>query len=188
MQLKSIAVIAFLLLVVASLLVAGYITITTNTTNQTPSASATQSVGHGTLLESYLVELKKGVEEDKNISVKAWDLTWINNTSAVLQLATVNKPTNITYAFDQTFIQFPTIQDATNYLNATNKAEYSLASTQSPSGGAYQKATGHAPQIFKQYVWNEGNPSNISEYKYHEITQDDNIIRIITGKTITLFG
>jgi hypothetical protein len=188
MQLKPITAIAVLLLMVVSLLVAGCTTSTTSTNNQTPSASATQSVGRGTLLESYLSELKKGLEADKNIIVKAWDLTWINNNSAVLQLATVNKSTNITYVSDQTFIQFPTIQDATNYLNSMNKTEYSLASTQFPSGGAYQKATGHAPQVYKQYVWNEGNPSNISEYKYHEITQSDNIIRIITGKTITLFG
>jgi hypothetical protein len=63
-----------------------------------------------------------------------------------------------------------------------NKTAYSLYSTEYPSGGAYQKATGHPPQIYKDYVYNEGNPFNISEYRRHEILQADNIVLVSTGK------
>jgi hypothetical protein len=47
--------------------------------------------------------------------------------------------------------------------NRATSSAYSLASTQNTSGGAYQKATGHAPEVYKDYVWNKGNPFNISE-------------------------
>jgi hypothetical protein len=65
-----------------------------------------------------------------------------------------------------------------------NKTEYSLVSTQYPAGAAYEKATGHAPDVYKQYAWTEGNPSNISEYKLHFISQMDRIIVITTGKRL----
>jgi len=66
-----------------------------------------------------------------------------------------------------------------------NKTEYSLASTQYTSGGAYQLTTGHAPQVYKDYVWNEGNPFNISEYRRHEIEQLDNMIVTATLKRLS---
>jgi hypothetical protein len=90
----------------------------------------------------------------------------------------------MTMSGDSTYIVFPTTQDAINYLNAMNKTAYSLASTEYPSGGAYQDATGHAPQIFKQYICNEGNPYNISEFKRHEISQVDNTVLVMTEKVL----
>jgi hypothetical protein len=73
---------------------------------------------------------------------------------------------------------FPTSQDATNYLGKTN---YSLSSTQYLSGGPYQNVTGHAPQIYIDYYWVEGNISNISEFRSHEIKQVDNIVVVTTA-------
>ena len=134
------------------------------------------------LLEKVLAELKNKTYSDKNANVKAWELTWINGTSARTQIAVSNKTLNMTMSGDSTYIVFPTSQEATNYLNAMNKTAYSLASTVYESGGAYQKATGHAPQIYKKYEWNEGSLLDISEYKYHQIEQVDNIITISTGK------
>jgi len=113
-----------------------------------------------------------------------WDVAWINSTSVRLENTALNKSTNTTVNRVETIIVFPTTQDATNYLNALNKTAYSLASTQYISGGAYQKAIGHAPQIYKDYVWNEGNPFNISEYKNHDISQLDNIVFITTSKAL----
>jgi len=81
-------------------------------------------------------------------------------------------------------IAFPTTQDATQYLNAFNKTAYSLASTIIPSGSAYEKAMGYPPQIVKTYTWYEGNVYNISEYKYHEITQVDNMKILQTAKRL----
>jgi outer membrane PBP1 activator LpoA protein len=180
MQLKPITAIIVLLLVVASLLVAGC---TTSTNNQTPSATPSTAT-HDAFLEKYLAEYKNVSYADKNISFKAWEVMWINSTSARLEETLVNKSTNGTFNYIQTFTVFPTSQEATNYLNAMNKTEYRLASTQYTSGGAYENATGRAPQIYKQYVWNEGNPFNISEYQYHRIEQTDNIVVVLTGKQL----
>jgi len=81
-------------------------------------------------------------------------------------------------------MMFPTSQDATNFINNITKAEYKLASTEYPSlsAGAYGNLTGHAPQIYKVYVWQEGNQTDISAYTYHEIKQVDNIV-FITKET-----
>jgi hypothetical protein len=63
-----------------------------------------------------------------------------------------------------------------------NNTAYRLCSTEYAGGGAYQEITGHAPQIYKDYTYNEGNPLNISEYRLHEIEQLDNIVFATTGK------
>jgi hypothetical protein len=169
--------------VVASLLVSGC---TTSTTNQTPSTNATSSTAaaHDAFLEKSLATYKNLSYSDSNWSVRAWELTWINSTSALLQDTWLNKTTNVTEAWDETFIVFPTIQEATNYLNAMNMTAYSLASTEYTSGGVYQNVTGHAPQIYKEYVWNEGNPLDISAHKLHEIVQTDNIVFVSTKKVL----
>jgi hypothetical protein len=116
------------------------------------------------------------------MSLQAWEVTWINSTSARIQWAALNTTTNVTEAWVETIMLFPTIQGATNYVNATDLTNYSLANTVY-SAGAYQNVTGHAPQIDRDYVWNEGNPSNISEYRFHEINQLDNTVWLST-KTV----
>lgn len=65
---------------------------------------------------------------------------------------------------DETFIVFPTTQDAKNYVNAMNLAAYRLASTEY-TGRGHQNVKGHAPQICIDYMYNERNSFNISEYK-----------------------
>lgn len=178
MQSKPIAAITVFLLVFASLLVSGCIT--TNNTNQPSASTAT----HDAFLESYLAAYKSNRTSDTTRQVKAWEVTWVNSTSARLQWSALVKFSNSTASYDETFITFPTTQDATNYLNAMNTTAYSLAGTQYPAGGAYENVTGHAPQIYKDYAWNEGNPFNISEYKRHEIVQFDNNIVTMTAKDL----
>jgi len=184
MQFKSIIAIIVLLLVAASLLVAGCTSSNTNSNNQTPSASPAT---HNAFLEKLVASYKGQQYNNTNLSVKAWEITWINSTSARIQDTFHNKSTNNTVTIDETFIAFPSSQDATNYLNAMNKTAYSLASTVygNSTTGIYYVATGHAPQIYKEYEWNEGNPFNISEYKQHAIQQSDNVIRIVTAKLLT---
>ncbi len=182
MQLKPTVVIAVLSLVVASLLVAGCTTNTTSNTNQTPTSSAATN---DAFLERYLAEDKNVSYANTNLSHKAWELTWINSTSARLEYTFFNKTANISFKPPpETYIVFPTTQDATNYLNAMNKTAYSLISTQYISGGAYQKLTGHTPTVYKEYKWNEGNVNILSEYTAHEIAQLDNLIEIHTGKWV----
>jgi outer membrane murein-binding lipoprotein Lpp len=183
MQLKPITTIVVLSLVVASLLVAGCTTSTTSNTNNTPSAT-TSTATHNATLEKYLSTYKNASYAEKNFSVKAWEVTWINSTSANLEYAFLNKTVNRTVSHVVTWTVFPTTQDATNYLNAMNKTAYSLSST-TYEGVIYKNVTGHAPAVYKDYVWNEGNPFSISEYKNHEISQLDNIIVTDTGKALT---
>jgi len=180
MQLKPKTAIIVLSLVLASLLVSGC---TTSTTNQTPSASAAT---HDAFLENYLAGLKNMSYADKNYTEKAWEVTWINSTAARLEETYLNKSTNTTVTLASTYLIFPTTQDATNYINAMNKTAYSLANTVYPTTGlGYQTITGHAPQTYKYYEWNEGNPFNISEYKQHGIQQFDNMVKISTAKILT---
>jgi len=184
MQLKPITAITVLLLVVASLLVAGCTTSTTSNTNQSPSATPSTATNNATL-ENYFVIHKNRTYENKNFSVKAWEVTWTNSTSARLEYTLLNKTTNRTASDISTLMIFPTTQDATTYLNAMNKTAYNLASTIYPSEGTYLNVTGHAPTVYKQYVWNEGNEYVISQYTYHEISQLDNIIITSTAKTLS---
>jgi len=79
MQVKPITAIAVLLLVVASLLVAGCTSNNTSTTNQTPTSS---TATHDTFLEKYLGVYKNGTYSDNNLTVKAYEVTWINSTAA----------------------------------------------------------------------------------------------------------
>jgi hypothetical protein len=177
MEKKLLAIIA--IVIVASLSVAGCTTTsnTTNNTNQTTSAAA-----HNAFLEKYFATYKNILSSDTSMSLQAWEVTWINSTSARIQWAALNTTTNVTEAWVETIMLFPTIQGATNYVNATDLTNYSLANTVY-SAGAYQNVTGHAPQIDRDYVWNEGNPSNISEYRFHEINQLDNTVWLST-KTV----
>jgi len=188
MQLKPITTIAVLSLLFASLLVAGCTTSTTSTTNNTNQTTSTATTStaatHDAFLEKYLAAIKNVTYANSSWNVSAWKLEWINSTSAHLQDAMRVKTANQTLSYDTTYTVFPTTQDATNYLNAMNKAAYSLSST-TYTGTAYQKATGHEPQVYKNYVWNEGSPSNISEYKRHEISQLDNFIVIINSWKIS---
>jgi hypothetical protein len=165
---KLIAIIV--LVMVASLSIAGCIT---NNSNQTPSATSSAAIQHDAFLETYLAAYKNVIYASNSTHVKAWELDWINSTSARLQLTELNKSTNATLAWDAIFKVFPTTQDATNYVNTMNLTAYSLASTEYPSGGAYQNVTGHAPQIYKAYVSNEIN-------RVHWIEQLDNIVCVYT--------
>jgi len=188
MQLKPITTIAVLSLLFASLLVAGCTTSTTSTTNNTnqttSTATTSTAVTHDAFLEKYLAAFKNSTFSNRNLTVNAWEVTWVNSTSARVEYTALNSSTNATKNRVETFILLPTTQDATNYLNAMNLTAYNLTSTVYPSG-AYQNLTGHAPQVYKDYTWNEGNQSNISEYKSHDILQLDNIVAIRTEKVLS---
>jgi outer membrane murein-binding lipoprotein Lpp len=183
MMQKLIAVIV--LIVVASLSIAGC-TSSTNS-NQTPSAASSAAPSAATphdFLEKYLTAYKNDRYSNSSIHVQAWQLDWINSTSARVQLTALDKSTNITGAWDRTYMVFPTTQDATNYVMAMNLTAYSLASTVYTTGGVYQNVTGHAPQIYKQYEYSEGSVL-IGNYKLHEIQQVDNIVIVGTGKSLS---
>jgi hypothetical protein len=180
-MIKKLAIIIVFVLVVCT--VAGCTTTTTNT-NQTPNTTSSAATQHDAFLENYLTTYKNVSYSNSTLQIKAWDLQWINSTSARLEWTFLNK-TNKTVNREETFFVFATSQDATDYVNAMNTTAYSLVSTQYESStGAYLNVTGHAPQIYKKYVWNEGNQSNISEYRVHQIGQLDNIVVVATVKVL----
>jgi hypothetical protein len=151
-------------LVAASLLVAGCTTPTTR----------------DAVLERYLAAYKDIQDAITNYSVTAWKVNWLNGTSARLHVTTNNGPMAEGHR-DATFIIFPTTQDATNYLNAMDKTAYNptatdINSTQYASGGPYETATGHPPQVYRVYEW-DPDPS---QFTIHYIAQEDNIISIGT--------
>jgi hypothetical protein len=112
-------------------------------------------------------------------------VTWNNDTSVTI-LGTVEQTTTGTpVAANNTFLSFPTTQDATNYLNAFDKTNYSLTSTdQSDISHIYFNATGHAPSIYKEYTSTEGSILGGS-VEVHDVIQYDNIIQVGTA-TATL--
>jgi len=179
MQLKPITAIIVLALVVASLLVAGC---TTSNTNQTPTPS---TATHDAFLEKYLAAIKDRTYSNKNMTIESFEVTWINSTSARLgyvtnysKNATINETIqNLRINWNDTFIVFPTTQDATNYLNAMNKTYYSESSNVYISGSVYDNVIGHATQVYKQY---EILKSGHSEY----IQQRDNLISLSSSRTV----
>jgi hypothetical protein len=158
---------------------------TASSTTQTPSATSSATTQHDAFLENILTAYKNALYSDSGTQIQTWELDWINSTSAHVQLTALNKTLHRTVNTDETFTVFSTTQDATNYVNAMNLGAYHLASTEPPSGGAYQNVTGHAPQIYKEYSYIEGNSLNISDYRIHEIQQADNLVAVQTGKVLS---
>ncbi|MGA7076519.1 MAG: hypothetical protein WBZ42_08265 [Halobacteriota archaeon] len=128
-----------------------------------------------------MAALKTAIYSHNDTRVLAWEQpNWINSTSVQIQINVLNKTTNKTTYEVSTFIVFPTSQDATNYVNAiANKTEYLLYRTESRGTGAYENVTGHAPQIYKEYVWNTG------VYTSDWIIQADNLVRVSTINTLS---
>ncbi|MFZ0925523.1 MAG: hypothetical protein WCE82_00105 [Halobacteriota archaeon] len=179
-----------LLIVIASLSIAGCTTSTNNTT-QAPSAtsSATNATTqHNALLEKYITAYKTEQYSNSSQRITAWELVWSNSTSAHVVWTAVIRQTNRTetVTLDRTFIVFPTTQDATNYVDTLNLTAYTLVSTNPQDAAVYQNVTGHAPQIYKEYVWTEGSLLNISLYRVHRIEQADNIVGAETLRILVI--
>jgi outer membrane murein-binding lipoprotein Lpp len=174
------------LVMVASLSVAGCTT--TNNTTQTSSAAPSAATQHDALLEKLVNTFKQEEYGNTSNTVQAWDVTWNNGTSVIV-LETLKESSsgiNLTVAANHTFMSFPTTQDATNYLNAFDKTNYSLTSMDyqnSSSTHVYTKATGHDPSVYVEYTYTEGSLL-AGSVTVHELIQYDNVIQM-TRATIT---
>ena len=181
MQLKPITAIIVLLLVVASLSVAGCTNNTTNTATS-PSAQA-----HDATLEKYVNVTKQAEYGNKTKEILAWLVTW-NNDSSVTILETVkNRTDNSSVSGNTTLINFQSNQDATNYLNAFDKSNYSLISTSFKTSDAptLKNVTGHVPSVYAEYIKIEGSIFDLT-YKATLLMQYDNIIAIQSAKLLSL--
>ena len=155
-------------------------TTTSNTASPSPSTSPS-STTHDPLLEKFVNVTQQATYNNASNSVQAWNVTWNNGTSVTI-LATVISNfsgTSATVSANVTLLSFPTTQDATNFLNAFDKTNYSLTSTNYSSSGSgdYYNVTGHYPGVYKQYSYTEG--SALTGIKGYELIQYDNIIQIV---------
>jgi len=142
----------------------------TSTSNNTASTATT----HDPLLEKFINATQQQLNTNSSDKVLAWYVTWNNDTN-VTALYTFKSGTNTTIAVNQTVLSFATTQDATNFLNAFNKANYILVSTNyttsETTSGIYYNATGHTPAVYMSYAYSGGG------YLY-ELAQADNIIEM----------
>ncbi len=178
------------LVMVASLSIAGCTTSTNNTTqtSSTISSTTTAATQLNATLEKYVAAYKTEQYSNSSQRVTAWELVYNNNTAAHVTWTAVIRQTNRTetVTLDRTFIVFPTAQNATNYVNRLNLTAYTLVSTNPQDAVVYQNVTGHAPQIYKEYVWTQGALSNISLYRVHRIEQADNIVASETLRILVI--
>lgn len=174
------------LAMVASLSISGC----TSNTNNTASSPTPQA--HDALLEKVLESLKQDTYGNASNTVHVWDMTWNNDTnvtvlSTLTQKSSGNISVNATISANETFLSFPTTQDATNIVNAFDKTNYSLTSTDyktDTTSNAYYNATGHYPSVYKDYTYTEGSILGGS-VKVYAITQIDNIVSVVKG-SVTL--
>ena len=181
MQFKPLATITVLLLIITSLSITGC---TNNTTN---TATSPSPQAHDATLEKYVNVTKQAEYGNKTKEILAWLVTW-NNDSSVTILETVkNRTDNSSVSGNTTLINFQSNQDATNYLNAFDKSDYSLISTSFKTSDAptLKNVTGHVPSVYAEYLKTEGSIFDLT-YKATVLMQYDNIIAIQSAKLLSL--
>ncbi len=148
--------------------------------NPSPSISQAQSL-HDAALESYLNALQQ--VEQQNYTMKTWNVSWKNSTTAELEL-TAQKQTSLSNASIRTkvdLIHFASPDAATEYVNSLNKTGYSLSSAAYEQGGAYDRARGHAPTIYKEYQRNSDEA--FFSVSVDKIAQYDDIV-LVSASTL----
>ncbi len=144
-----------------------------------PSPSASPTTLHDAALENYLNALQQ--VEQQNYTIKAWNVSWKNDTTAELAFI-AQKQTSLSNTSISTkveLIHFASPDAATEYINSLNKTGYSLSSTVYQQGGAYDKARGHAPTVFKEYQRNSDEA--FFSVSVDKIAQYDDIVWISTS-------
>jgi hypothetical protein len=143
MQLKPITAIAVLLLVVASLLVAGC---TSSTSSSTVSTDYPTS-GHSKLIEG-TVAYRKSIAESTSGSdkPKAFEVTWITDTKAKVHEERLDPQDYRVSVNDITFTHYPNTNEASTYFNMY-KGRYGFSD---PSYQVinYEKLTGKLPTVY----------------------------------------
>ena len=134
---------------------------------------------HDAFLENFLSSYQNAIQ--KNFTIKAWEVTWKNSTTADVETALQNKTSGSTTSGQLEFIVLPSTDAATSYVNS-QKSGYSLASTVYTPGGTYQQAAGHAPSVYKDYERYGGDSLyNVTAYR---IEQADNMVVTSAAKMV----
>jgi hypothetical protein len=113
MQLKSITAITVLLLLVASLSVAGC---TSSSSSSTVSTDYPTS-GRSKLIDGAIEQVRPSDSSSGNYKTQAFTVNWISNTQAKVHIETVNTKSFDVTKKDLTFTHFPSTDAATNYYS-----------------------------------------------------------------------
>jgi len=183
MEKKLLAII--LLVIVASLSIAGCSTFPVSTSSPTPTPTLTPTIqttptssGHNAVLEQTVIL----TENNENMLIgwtqESWNVIWRGANRVTMLSTDYKNDTKSTWSDNETLIVFPTTQDATNYLNAFDKSNYSLVSTTyNRTLDLYPIALGHDPQTYQE--WSTSGAIN-GPYTLYEIRQYDNILQFLT--------
>jgi hypothetical protein len=172
MQLKPITAIIVLLLVVASLLVAGCIQteVTLSPANQANNVStAYPTAGKSELLQAIVAE---------NSDVPNSTFTWINNTAVKHHYTFTAYGGEFLYTKDITFIHFPTVNAASAYFDS-KRPQYSEKSLSADYGSTYHLATHQDATVIKS-VWDLKSISHSDDVTYRLEQFDALIIEAAT--------
>lgn len=143
MQLKPIAAITVLLLVVASLSVAGC-----SVASDSKASTDYPTSGRSKLIEGAVEQMRSqsSSSDDYNSKTQAFTVNWISNTQAKTHKEVLETDTFRVRVTEYTFTHFPSTNDATTYY--TSHAHYGYGSgsfSQWPFD--YYKLTGKAPTV-----------------------------------------
>jgi hypothetical protein len=191
MRFKFAGAITILLLVTLALSSAGCTTLMNNKGGQQASPQMTSQsaadIPRDPLLNGIVSRIRALADSLKgNDTRTAWNVTWLNSTTAQIQISKYNRVANITSDGKMTYIRFPSTTAATDYLNGHN-AGYSLNRTQynrsrdstlffgPTTFASFEAAAGHPPSIYKVY---QETPELVTYYRSHtlRITQFDDVI------------
>jgi hypothetical protein len=141
----------------------------------TPTAIVGVSSGHNAVLEKAVVERKNEAYSLLGYTITGWNVTWRNdNTVAIFNSQTSNE-TQQTTTDNETLTAFPTVQDATNYMNTLDLSNYKQdTSTHNASVQSdFPVFFDHEPQIWHHfyYVINLGTSVEVNQY--------DNVVQIL---------
>lgn len=168
----------------AALVVLGTVAAAGCTNNTNNAATSPTAQAHDPALEKLVDAYKQEIYENASTTVRAWDVTWNNATSATVLFTIETSGSNSSFGLSATISvndtarAFATTQDATNFLNAFDKTNYSLRRTDyasDPASEAYYNSTRRYPSAYKAYSYTESGILGVSMKEY-AVTQYDNII------------
>lgn len=153
----------------------------TNTYPVQPTSSPTAAVTHDALLEMFVAADHNYTA--RNVTVKAWETRWLNDTTVNIEATGTLKANNTTMHSNRTLTRFSSIEAATTYVGRQNLSGYVVTQTANESANVYKLATRSPPTVFKTYRRTAQSANNVTTA---EVTQCDAIV--VTGITTLTAG
>jgi hypothetical protein len=145
---KPITAIIVLLLLVASLSVAGCTSSSSSNTVSTDYPTSGRSNLVGGAVEYLRSEYNIGYLNEKQ---KSFDVNWISNTQAQIHEEFIDTQDYSTIEHDYTITHFPSTAEATTYLQTSTITYAGTSTTPNTPIIDYYKITGTTPTVYKVY-------------------------------------